>query len=463
MKQRTTQDLLRMLDLDGVESPAGEVAGLAIASAQTSTAKSANLTALHLDDWGVRRGNEVLASSERLQQTGLDQHAVADFYGASFEPDPRLKDDCVDRRRHEFLAQLVQTPDYHALHTSTMLNAAASELAAASFAEQFAGMKKEEDEAKGRGKEAPDTEIATMRAVSKAVCEASKEVEECKDAAAVMGLGPGSPGSNDPTLIADLFKRVRGSSTLRRICELAGRYRRLAQSRQRLKTTHGMDDMVGVVLDGDVGRLLPHELAKLADDDLCDDTMRRLIERQVMCREYRGVEPMARGPIIVCVDESSSMEGEPAHTAKALGLAMAWIARMQKRWCGLVAYSGDSGERVLALPPGRWDEGGLLDWLEEFTGRGSSIDVPVREMPRIYQQLKAPAGKTDVIFLTDAICRLPADVMATFVAWKKTVQARLITLVIGAAAGDLQAVSDEVHLVQSLGVDEAGVGKVLSV
>lgn len=462
MKRKTTEDLLRMLDLDGVDSPAGEAAGLAISSAQPEPAKSANLTALHLDDWGVRRGNEVLASSERLQQTGLDQHAVADFYGASFEPDPKLRDNCIDQQRHDFLVQLVQTPDYHALHASTMLNAVASEIAATAFAVQFAGLKKHEDGA-GAKRDTPDGEIATIRAVGRAVSEASKEVEECKEAAAAMGMGPGSPGSNDPRAIAELFKRVRSSPTLRRICELAGRYRRLAQSKQRLKTTHGMDDMVGVVLDGDVGRLLPHELAKLADDELCDDAMRRLVERQVMCREYRGIEPVARGPIIVCVDESSSMQGEPAHTAKALGLAMAWIARMRKRWCGLVAYSGDSGERFLALPPGRWDEGGLLDWLEEFIGRGSSIDVPVREMPRIYQHLKAPAGKTDVIFVTDAICRLPADVMAIFVAWKKSVQARLITLVIGAGAGDLATISDEVHLVQSLSVDETGVGKVLAV
>lgn len=38
-----------------------------------------------------------------------------------------------------------------------------------------------------------------------------------------------------------------------------------------------------------------------------------------------------------------------------------------------------------------------------------------------------------------------------------------ITPVSGTAAGDLAEISDEVHLVQSLGVEEAGVGKVLSV
>ena len=91
---------------------------------------------------------------------------------------------------------------------------------------------------------------------------------------------------------------------MRRICELAGRYRRLAQSRQRQKATHGVDDVVGVVLDGDVGRLLPHELAKLADDDLSEDAMRRLVERQLMCRQYQATEPVARGPVIVCTEPS---------------------------------------------------------------------------------------------------------------------------------------------------------------
>jgi uncharacterized protein with von Willebrand factor type A (vWA) domain len=314
-----------------------------------------------------------------------------------------------------------------------------------------------------KGKGPADEEMATLRAVGKAVAEAGKEVEECKEACAALGLGPGSPGSNDTKAIAALYRQVRYNPLLRRIVDLAGRYRRVAQSRQRRKATHGMDDMVGVVLDGDLGRLLPHELAKLADDDLADDTLRRLVERQVMCREYRSLEPVAKGPVILAVDESGSMEGEKVETAKALALAMAWVARQQRRWCGLVAYSGDSGERLLALPPGRWDELRFMDWLAEFIGCGSSLDVPVREMPRIYQELHAPAGDTDVIFITDALCRIPPELQVRFNAWKATVQARLITLVIHSTPGDLTAISDETHIVGSLAVTEAAVERVLSI
>jgi uncharacterized protein with von Willebrand factor type A (vWA) domain len=128
-----------------------------------------------------------------------------------------------------------------------------------------------------------------------------------------------------------------------------------------------------------------------------------------------------------------------------------------------VAYSGDSGERLLALPPGRWDEAAATDWLEQFIGMGSSLDVPVREMPRYYEQLHAPAGVTDIIFITDALCRIPPDLREQFNAWKQQVKARLITLVIASTPGDLEAVSDEVHLVGSLAVSEAGVERVLSV
>ena len=222
-------DLLKLLDLGSKEvSPKEPTLDLALVSSKATRA-SAHPTALDLDDWGLRRGQEVLDESDRLRQTGLDAFAVADFHGAAFEPEPVLQEGCVDPQRHDFLAQMLQTPDYHALHQSTMLDAVASAIAAAAFAEQFVALRKE----KCRGDEqGHDREMAPLRAVGRAVREAAEEVEESKDACAALGMGPGSPGSNDPTTIAALFRRVRSSPVLRRICELAGRYRRVALSSQ---------------------------------------------------------------------------------------------------------------------------------------------------------------------------------------------------------------------------------------
>ena len=192
------------------------------------------------------------------------------------------------------------------------------------------------------------------------------------------------------------------------------------------------------------------------------DTLRRIVERQALCREHHAVEPAGKGPVIIPLDEGGSMAGEKIHTAKALALALAWVARRQRRWCALVAYSGDSGERLLPLPPGRWDELKLMEWLSAFVGRGSQLDVPVREMPRMYAELKAPPGATDLVFVTDAQCRIDEISKIRFLTWKEEAHARLVTPVIDNPPGDLALVSDEVHTVRSLDPDADAVGRVLS-
>jgi uncharacterized protein with von Willebrand factor type A (vWA) domain len=261
--------------------------------------------------------------------------------------------------------------------------------------------------------------------------------------------------------VADVCRRVRADLTLRRICERAGRFRRVAQSRQRRKALHGVDEVVGVTTGDDLSRLLATELTRLADPDFELDALRRLCEKATFCRELRTVEPVGRGPVIVVVDESGSMQGDKAETAKGLALAVAWVARKQRRWVGLVAYSGDSGERLLTLPPGKWDEAALADWVVAFLGKGSNLDVPVRELPDYYRRLGAPTGKTDVLIVTDARCHIPAALRDPFLAWKKAASVSVVSLVIGAEPGDLAGISDEAHTVKSLTADCDPVGRAL--
>src|SRR5262249_1250313 len=163
------------------------------------------------------------------KKAGTDELAAADFFGAAFEPDPQLMPSCADPRRHQFISQLLGTPEYRALHSDTRLGDTAAAIAAAHFAEQFAKLKPDDTwgasplEA-GLSGGALASEMATLRAVGKALTEAGKEVTELKEASAALGLGPGEPGSNDPRSIATLFQKVRNDPALRRICELAGRF-----------------------------------------------------------------------------------------------------------------------------------------------------------------------------------------------------------------------------------------------
>jgi uncharacterized protein with von Willebrand factor type A (vWA) domain len=451
-------ELLKLLDLKPSRADSAAESALSV-SGGPETERSRSPTALEVDEWGLRRGRDLLSESERLRGLGLDDFAIADCHAAAFDPEPRLAAVCCDAVRGEFFAALLASPEHAALHAATRLEPAAAEIAAIHFAEQLSRMEKE-----AAALMDPVTrEVACLRAAARALSEADCEVRDCRDVASAFGCGQGGAGANDPRTIADLFRKVRADPSLRRICSLAGRFRRLAQSCQRRKTSHGLDDIVGVELGGELARALPYELGKLMVPELETDTLRRLVERQMFIREHHALEPSAKGPIIVCVDESGSMEGEPVHSAKALALALAWIARQQRRWSALIAYSGDSGERLLALPAHRWDEDRLAEWLCSFLGRGSTLDVPIHELPRMYAELKAPLGDTDIIALTDCRCSIPAETCERFLAWKRSVRTRFITLALSDDPGDLNRVSDVVHLVRSLDVNEDAVRHVLSI
>jgi uncharacterized protein with von Willebrand factor type A (vWA) domain len=404
----------------------------------------------------------------------------SDFHGVGFLPDPILAETCADPLRQKFVAALLENPEMQSLRLSTVLNQVASELAAVEFGEEFLKFQQEQKEKKsGEGDEEDDGECeaaagkaAAGKAAARAMEKAEKEVEGLENAVRA-GMGEGEPGKPlDPKRVAELFRRVRGSEVLKKITELAGRFRRVAQSKQRLKR-HGYEDMVGVCLDDRAEAMLSEEAMLFTVPEFELDAMRRLMEHETLCHEYRTNEPVGKGPIIICVDESGSMRGAKVEAAKAFALSMAWIARRQRRWCALVAYTGaveikgkyGPGVRILPLTEnGKWNEGELLNWLEQFMGMGSDIDVPVREMPQIYTDLKAPVGATDVIFVTDAECYLPAGIVKSFNTWKKSVNARLISLVIGCSDGaSLKEVSNEVYCLKNLEADSEAVGACLSI
>lgn len=80
-----SKDLISLLDLDGVSpGPPGD------ASVIHETRKLLNLspTALELDAWGLRRGRDLVAESDRLRQSGTDEFVAADFFAAAFDPIP---------------------------------------------------------------------------------------------------------------------------------------------------------------------------------------------------------------------------------------------------------------------------------------------------------------------------------------------------------------------------------------
>lgn len=429
---------------------------------------------LNVDEWDVDHGQklaEKLGSNELANFGGDLPSTMADFYHAAFHSDPEVVEGCSDQHREEFIKTLLDSPDYHALHQITQWNHAESQIAAKEFAEQFARYAAKQIQQKQQGirraKGAEPQAIACMKAVQQAVDKAQKEVDQYQETVKALGAGNegATNGKTDTQKMMVLYERIKNDGRLRRIMELAGKYRRVAQSKQRLKSVHGFDDMVGVELGGEVARLLPLELAKLADEDFELDAMRRLVERQSMCRQYQGIERKSKGPIVLCVDESGSMSGDKIAEAKAFALAMAWIAMHQHRSATLVAFHHGTHSRIITLLPGKWSEVQLLAWLDGFFGGGTNPNVPLDLVPHVmWPNIRKSPGKADMIVITDGIMTVPYDMEVRFLQWKKKETVSLTTIIIGESKpGDMERVSDEVFLVHDLGIENEAITKCLSI
>src|SRR5258708_5076077 len=132
------KELLKLFDLDGKPPDSGPGPSPLVTPIAADPPADASPTALAVDAWGLRRGRDPVAESDRLRAAGTDAVAAADFFTAAFDPDPRLLPACAVPRRRAFLAALLDTPDYRALHAATRLDDTAAAIAAAHFAEQFA-------------------------------------------------------------------------------------------------------------------------------------------------------------------------------------------------------------------------------------------------------------------------------------------------------------------------------------
>jgi len=491
MSQTTAEAALAMLDLDA-ELPKADGEEYVSEDVKAPQGPPPAEHFLKLDRWGKRRGLELVRDQMHRAACGIEGpppgeqadgsetpytaeeeewgRTLADLHGAAFEPQLDTNPKCKDELRQQFMEQLLETPDFKEMRENTVLNPAAAEIATGAFAKQFAIRVAEAKRDAGQGGTGADGDILTMKAAAAACAGAAAAVNEFKDACDMTGAGGREAGKMDRERMSKMFKRVRHSPRLANIAKLAGRFRRLAQSKQRQKVTHGADETVGITVGDEIGKMVPAELSKLMDPTLALDTFRRLSERQVLVRETRASEPVGKGPIVVVVDESGSMSGTPIETAKALALALAWIARKQKRWCVLVSFSdgnaiGPGAECI--LPPNKPNEAALLDWLEHFYGGGTDPWVPCQTVPRKrwaeYVKQGMARGKTDMVVITDGALGMPEDLKADYLKFKAEEKCKLTTISIGCDPGPFGAVSDHVHKVPAITTESDEIGEVLSI
>lgn len=427
----------------------------------------------HIDRFDLREGERlknIFDKQDKKKHENCTVEDLADFFNMQFSMTPETMTDnpefeCAKPDKLELIERIFESPDFQHSREFTMLDVIASDIASEATSEQYSILVQ-------KNKDNPKQSKNNMaNAVNKAIKNIRKEVEEYTETMNAIGAGKES-GSNsglDPKKIKELYMQARKNDHLKRIFNLAGRFRMMARSCQRMKVSRGIDEMIGTELGSDIPKLLPIELGSLASNlGLRAIASAKFVENNLLQFEQHGYEPAAKGPIVVCVDESGSMGGNRIESAKAFCLAMGLIAQMQKRWIAFVSFSCDErSESKVCFPPDQWNQEELLKWLCHFYGGGTDCKVPLDKLPfKYWQEWESNGlqkGKTDIIYISDGEIDVPQNVEKKFNEWKAMQEVKVHTLIIQSSAQGFDKVSDYLYNINCVDVNDKSIQTMMSI
>ncbi len=201
----------------------------------------------------------------------------------------------------------------------------------------------------------------------------------------------------------ELGRRLARNRKIAELARLVGRFKQEARALRRKTIDRGSAELYDIERGSELGRLIPAELLALHHPGLRLDFHRRLLEGAVLQYQLRQDEQKGKGPMVVCVDVSSSMQGEKELWAKAVALTLADIARRQRRLIRAVLFSsGESSLKVLDLNRERRYEPELkkvLEMAEYFPGGGTDFEKPLDAAVELLEDRKLKRG--DIVIITD--------------------------------------------------------------
>ena len=237
--------------------------------------------------------------------------------------------------------------------------------------------------------------------------------EKAQEVAAVLK----SWGNNDSSLKAlrqneELLRRVQSSPRLREIAKYLGRYLEVLDNARKTGYNYGRGDKYDTVLGNDFTRAVSSEYAYLALPETVPLFIRK-VQRKTL-KQYRKRERISQGhgDIVVCIDESGSMEGDSIAWAKAVALVLLEYASQHKRSCAMVRFASAGYTETSVYEAGKYTAEDIFEFAESFLNGGTDFEAPLTEAAELIE--REGFENADVVFITDGACAVSNEFATGF-------------------------------------------------
>jgi uncharacterized protein with von Willebrand factor type A (vWA) domain len=253
----------------------------------------------------------------------------------------------------------------------------------------------------------------------------------------------------------ELGRYLARNRKLGELARMVGRMKQEAHAIRHKTLERGVAEAYDIERGADLGRLIPSELVAMHHPTLSRDFRARLLEGKLLQYRLRQDEQKGKGPMIVCIDVSSSMQGEKELWAKAVGLTLMDIARRQRRLFRAVLFSSGEGTmKVLDLNRERRyqpDLAKVIEMAEYFPGGGTDFERPIDAGVALIEERKLKRG--DIVMITDGECQVSAEWLARLRERKDAMQFSIFAVLVdvgSAQTSSLAQFADKITSVRKL-------------
>ncbi|MEQ9618930.1 MAG: VWA domain-containing protein [Deltaproteobacteria bacterium] len=260
----------------------------------------------------------------------------------------------------------------------------------------------------------------------------------------------------------DLASKLYTNEKLRRLSRIVGSLREEMLSGRKKSWSRRGSEVFDIASGDDIGRIIPSELATLSNPVLKTDFRKRLVEGKLL--QYSLKEEKGRGPLVICLDGSSSMEGKKELWSKGVCLTLLEIARRERRKLNIVVFSsGGAPLKVFESEAGEglagWGmkERDIFELAEYFPGGGTNFEEPLNRALDLLRESKFRRG--DIVFITDGEAGVGNAWLENFKSAKEKLGFKVYSVLIDISEreswGTLATFSDKVTSVSRLTSKEA--------
>ncbi len=302
-------------------------------------------------------------------------------------------------------------------------------------------------------KEASNRFQAEAIKVAEQLEEAAEEAEQWS---LTLGSGYRSPAGRK----LELGRRLAGNEKLKKLARMVGRMKFHALALRKKIFERSSEEILEVERGDSLHHLLPHELMELHHPALRKDFFRRFLDQELLQYSLRGIEEKGKGPLVVCLDGSSSMAGDKEIWSKAVTLTLLEMARRQRRPFQSICFSsGESPLQILEMNPRERYEVEMekvIDLAEYFPGGGTDFEKPLDAALDCLK--KSRYRKGDIVFITDGECKVSGEWAERFRKEKDKLGFSLFSILIDvgpSSLGTLKEFSDRITTIHQLTGEEA--------